>query len=241
MYSILTGPTGQQIKVIGTGGQVIKTQASNLPGAQNQGMSGIAALAAAAAATSKITTSVAQTISTSGAQGIKVIQQGQHGQLITPQGVKVTPVGTTGISNISNTQTAIIGGQQVRLASPSGGTLLKTAGGLSSPGGKQIILQKQQVGIGATGQPQIVTLVKTASGMQVWKSFEAVRESTSRIKTAHTILLITKHTIFSILGCYCSKDRFDSRWTANIWNPSTDKSESSLLFHILCVSIDENN
>merc|ERR1712077_32442 len=124
------GPTGQQIKVIGTGGQVIKTQASNVPGAQNQGMSGIAALAAAA---SKITTSVAQTISTSGAQGIKVIQQGQHGQLITPQGVKVTPVGTTGISNISNTQTAIIGGQQVRLASPSGGTLLKTAGGLSSP------------------------------------------------------------------------------------------------------------
>ena len=198
MYSILTGPTGQQIKVIGTGGQVIKTQASNLPGAQNQGMSGIAALAAAAAATSKITTSVAQTISTSGAQGIKVIQQGQHGQLITPQGVKVTPVGTTGISNISNTQTAIIGGQQVRLASPSGGTLLKTAGGLSSPGGKQIILQKQQVGIGATGQPQIVTLVKTASGMQVWKSFEAVRESTSRI-TAHPILLITKHTILSIL------------------------------------------
>ena len=172
MYSILTGPTGQQIKVIGTGGQVIKTQASNVPGAQNQGMSGIAALAAAAAATSKITTSVAQTISTSGAPGIKVIQQGQHGQLITPQGVKVTPVGTTGISNISNTQTAIIGGQQVRLASPSGGTLLKTAGGLSSPGGKQIILQKQQVGIGATGQPQIVTLVKTASGMQVIRSFE---------------------------------------------------------------------
>ena len=98
MYSILTGPTGQQIKVIGTGGQVIMTQASNVPGAQNQGMSGIAALAAAAAATSKITTSVAQTISTSGAQGIKVIQQGQHGQLITPQGVKVTPVGSTGIS-----------------------------------------------------------------------------------------------------------------------------------------------
>ena len=194
MYSILTGPTGQQIKVIGTGGQVIKTQASNVPGAQNQGMSGIAALAAAAAATSKITTSVAQTISTSGAQGIKVIQQGQHGQLITPQGVKVTPVGTTGISNISNTQTAIIGGQQVRLASPSGGTLLKTAGGLSSPGGKQIILQKQQVGIGATGQPQIVTLVKTASGMQVIESFE-----TFSTKYLTTQLYIPYYLLLNVL------------------------------------------
>ena len=66
-------------------------------------------------------------------------------------------------------QTAIIGGQTVRLASsPAGGsagTLLK-AGTLASPGGKQIILQKQGL-TGGAGQPQIVTLVKTSQGMQV--------------------------------------------------------------------------
>ena len=132
-------------------------------------MSGIAALAAAAAATSKITTSGAQTITGTGGQAIKVIQQGPHGQLITPHGVKVTPVGSTGISGLPATQTALIGGQTVRLASPSGGALLKTSSGatISSQGGKQIILQKQGVGVGPAGQPQIVTLVKTASGMQV--------------------------------------------------------------------------
>ncbi|CAB4058059.1 HCFC [Lepeophtheirus salmonis] len=54
--------------------------------------------------------------------------------------------------------------QPVRLASPAGGTLLKTGTTLTSPGGKQIILQKQ--GVGGT-QPQIVTLVKTSQGMQV--------------------------------------------------------------------------
>ena len=163
------GTTTQQINVLGATGQVIKTQTSNIPTTQNQGMSGIAALAAAAAATSKITTPGAQTISSTGGQAIKIIQQGPHGQLITPQGVKVRPVGSTGISNFTTAQTAVIGGQTFRLASPSGGTLLKTASGatIASQGGKQIILQKQGVGMGATGQPQIVTLVKTASGMQV--------------------------------------------------------------------------
>ena len=67
-------------------------------------------------------------------------------------------------------QTAIIGGQTVRLASsPAGGsagTLLKAGTHLASPGGKQIILQKQGLG-GGVGQPQIVTLVKTSQGMQV--------------------------------------------------------------------------
>jgi hypothetical protein len=60
-------------------------------------------------------------------------------------------------------QTAVIGGQTVRLASP-GGTLLKAGTTITSQGGKQIILQKQGVG---GSQPQIVTLVKTAQGMQV--------------------------------------------------------------------------
>ncbi|XP_040580206.1 host cell factor 1 isoform X2 [Lepeophtheirus salmonis] len=94
-----------------------------------------------------------QTI-TAGAQAIKVLQQ-PGGQLITQQtGLKVNP----------GQQTAIISGQTVRLASPAGGTLLKTGTTLTSPGGKQIILQKQ--GVGGT-QPQIVTLVKTSQGMQV--------------------------------------------------------------------------
>merc|ERR1719449_57061 len=59
--------------------------------------------------------------------------------------------------------TAMIGGQTVRLASP-GGTLLKPGTAITGPGGKQIILQKQGPG---SGQPQIVTLVKTSQGMQV--------------------------------------------------------------------------
>ena len=162
------GTQGQQIKVLGTAGQLIKTQTSTTQSTQNQGMTGIAALAAAAAATSKITTSGAQTITHAGGQQIKVIQQGPHGQLITPQGVRVTPVSSTGMPNLPTMSTAIIGGQHVRLAGPgAGGTLLKTATGLQTQGGKQIILQKQGVGMGAAGQPQIVTLVKTPSGMQV--------------------------------------------------------------------------
>ena len=86
--------------------------------------------------------------------------------------MKVTPVGTTGISGVPTGPTAVFGGQTVRLASPSTGTLLKTASGatISSTGGKQIILQKQPGGaLGAAGS--IVTLVKTASGMQVGDTF----------------------------------------------------------------------
>ena len=67
---------------------------------------------------------------------------------------------TTGKQHLTG-QTAIIGGQTVRLATPSG-TLLKAGSTLTGQGGKQIILQKQ-----GTGQPQIVTLVKTSQGMQV--------------------------------------------------------------------------
>ena len=171
MVSFSVGSSGQQIKVVGAGGQIIKTHPSSLTAPQTQGMSGIAALAAAAAATSKITTSGAQTITSTGGQAIQVIQQ-PRGQLITPPGVKVTPVGTTGISGVPTGPTAVFGGQTVRLASPSTGTLLKTASGatISSTGGKQIILQKQPGGaLGAAGS--IVTLVKTASGMQVGDTF----------------------------------------------------------------------
>lgn len=157
---------GGQIKVLGTGGQtqVIKSShapisishAGATPTTAAGNMTGIAALAAAAAATSKITTSLsgASTITTASGQAIKLIQQG--GNLVTAQGMKMTPV--------QGQQTAMIGGQTVRLASSPGGTLLKTGTTLTSQGGKQIILQKQG---GGGGQPQIVTLVKTSQGMQV--------------------------------------------------------------------------
>merc|ERR1719278_2398124 len=150
--STATLPSGQQIKVVGAGGQthIIKSQAG--------GMSGIAALAAAAAQQGKMVTTMAgggqvvASIPGSVPQGaIKLVQGGQQ------QGVKVVQSGTTG------GQTAVIGGQTARLASP-GGTLLKPGTAITGPGGKQIILQKQGPG---GGQPQIVTLVKTSQGMQV--------------------------------------------------------------------------
>merc|ERR1719270_1158927 len=152
--STATLPSGQQIKVVGAGGQthIIKSQAG--------GMSGIAALAAAAAQQGKMVTTMAgggQVVASlpSGSvqqgQAIKLVQGGQQ------QGVKVVQ------SGVSGGQTAVIGGQTVRLASP-GGTLLKPGTAITGPGGKQIILQKQGPG---GGQPQIVTLVKTSQGMQV--------------------------------------------------------------------------
>ena len=116
-------------------------------------MTGIAALAAAAAATSKITSATTGTTSNvtavaSGGQTIKVVQ--------------ASPGSVIAGKPIQGGQTAIIGGQTVRLASPGGTTLLKAAGNtLTGQGGKQIILQKQGT------QPQIVTLVKTSQGMQV--------------------------------------------------------------------------
>ena len=146
------GPTlaaGQQIKVVGSSGQIIKS--TTVTQAQASGMTGINALAAAAAATSKITSgttaSVASSIATSAGQTIKVVQA--PGGLIQAGG-----------KPIQAGQTAIIGGQTVRLASP-GGTLLKAGSTITGQGGKQIILQKQG------NQPQIVTLVKTAQGTQV--------------------------------------------------------------------------
>ena len=151
-----TLPSGQQIKVVGAGGQthIIKSQAG--------GMSGIAALAAAAAQQGKMVTTMAggQIMTTmAGAQqqggAIKLVQgPGGQGQIL-QQGMKMVQQ--------SGGQTAMIGGQTVRLASP-GGTLLKPGTAITGPGGKQIILQKQGPG---GGQPQIVTLVKTSQGMQV--------------------------------------------------------------------------
>lgn len=56
-------------------------------------------------------------------------------------------------------------GQTVRLTAPTT-TVLKAA--TPQQGGKpQIILQKPGTGPGGTGQPQIVTLVKTSQGMTV--------------------------------------------------------------------------
>jgi hypothetical protein len=60
---------------------------------------------------------------------------------------------------------AVSSGQTVRLAAPTT-TVLKAA--TPQQGGKQqIILQKPGTGPGGTGQPQIVTLVKTSQGMTV--------------------------------------------------------------------------
>lgn len=60
---------------------------------------------------------------------------------------------------------AVGSGQTVRLATPTT-TVLKAA--TPPQGGKpQIILQKPATGPGGTGQPQIVTLVKTSQGMTV--------------------------------------------------------------------------
>jgi len=156
---------GQQIRVVGSSGQIIRSttvSAAQAQAAQGQqgNMTGIAALAAAAAATSKIASPVTSTtpsvaavtmastsLTSAAGQTIKVVQAG--GNLM-----------STGKQHLTG-QTAIIGGQTVRLATPSG-TLLKAGSTLTGQGGKQIILQKQ-----GTGQPQIVTLVKTSQGMQV--------------------------------------------------------------------------
>ena len=143
-----TNVGGQQIKVVGSTGQIIKsttvTQAGN--------MSGIGVLAAAAAATSKISSAVTGTTVTAASsmagQTIKVVQAA--GNVITAGG-----------KPIQAGQIATIGGQTVRLATAPGGTLLKAGSTITSQGGKQIILQKQG------NQPQIVTLVKTSQGMQV--------------------------------------------------------------------------
>ncbi|OWF35099.1 Host cell factor 1 [Mizuhopecten yessoensis] len=112
-------------------------------------MTGIAALAAAAAATQKIPGTSSTT--TTPVSGIKVVTP----TIVTPQGVKVTPV------------PGKLGTQTVRVATP-GSTILKTPGSIQQTiGGKQIITVHKAGGGSSTGQPQIVTLVKTNQGMQV--------------------------------------------------------------------------
>ena len=63
------------------------------------------------------------------------------------------------------------GSQTIRVAAP-GSTVLKAAGGTQAftPGSKQIITVHKAGNVtssGASGQPQIVTLVKTSQGMTV--------------------------------------------------------------------------
>ncbi|XP_069142233.1 host cell factor 1-like [Argopecten irradians] len=112
-------------------------------------MTGIAALAAAAAATQKIPGTSSTT--TTPVSGIKVVTP----TIVTPQGVKVTPV------------PGKLATQTVRVATP-GSTILKTPGSIQQTiGGKQIITVHKAGGGTTTGQPQIVTLVKTNQGMQV--------------------------------------------------------------------------
>lgn len=137
--------SAQQLKALTSSAatsQLIKTAGTSVAAP----MSGIAALAEAAVATQKIPPTTLSTANTSTA--IKVLTPTLVGQ----QGIKVTPIagaapGSTGT---------------VRITSPA--TLLKS--GLTGPGGKQQIITLQK-GPGGTGQPQIVTLVKTSQGMAV--------------------------------------------------------------------------
>ncbi|XP_071549100.1 host cell factor 2 isoform X2 [Panulirus ornatus] len=137
-------PGAGQIKVIGAGGQTTQILRGGLPATttatSQSSMSGIAALAAAAAATQKITTSTGTTSPTT----VKVVQPNT---LVTPQGMKVA---------------SSIGGQTVRLVSPSGQVLNTQGATVTGQGGKQFILQKSGV---PGSQPQIVTLVKTSKGL----------------------------------------------------------------------------
>ena len=180
----------QQIKVVGAGGQthIIKTAPQGMVSGQQQqaggtNMSGIAALAAAAAQQGKMVAGGQQT-------AIKLVQGTSAGgtTFMGPQLHQSIRMAAPVTSVTMGHQTAVIGGQTVRLASPGGGgTLLKAGGGtttaITGPGGKQIILQKQPAGSGGLlpagtaniissvagggGGGQIVTLVKTSQGMQV--------------------------------------------------------------------------
>ena len=95
--STATLPSGQQIKVVGAGGQthIIKSQTG--------GMSGIAALAAAAAQQGKMTTVSGGQIQQLRQQQIKVVQ-GVGGQQIVQQGLKMVTTQAAGAT------TAMIGG-----------------------------------------------------------------------------------------------------------------------------------
>ncbi|XP_053378381.1 host cell factor 1-like isoform X2 [Mercenaria mercenaria] len=139
--------------------QVVATTVGSTSGGQ---MTGIAALAAAAAATQKIQGTSQQQTATAPVSSIKVVTP----TIVTPQGVKVTPVSR----QIAGT-TIGSGNQTIRVA-PPGSTIIRAASGAQlTPGSKQIITVHKagnvtQGGSG-TGQPQIVTLVKTSQGMTV--------------------------------------------------------------------------
>merc|ERR1719509_532548 len=110
MGGTATLPSGQQVKVVGAGGQmqthIIKSGAA-VSAAGN--MSGIAALAAAAAQQGKMVTTNA------GGQPTSIKLVGPNGQqIITQQGMQ----GMKMTQMTSMAQTAVIGGQTVRLASP---------------------------------------------------------------------------------------------------------------------------
>ncbi|XP_060072754.1 host cell factor 1-like [Ylistrum balloti] len=132
--------------------QVVTQAGQRVPTVVSTGggqMTGIAALAAAAAATQKIPGTSSTT--TTPVSGIKVVTP----TIVTPQGVKVTPV------------PGKLATQTVRVATP-GSTILKTPGSIQQTiGGKQIITVHKAGAGTTTGQPQIVTLVKTNQGMQV--------------------------------------------------------------------------
>ncbi|KAL3851844.1 hypothetical protein ACJMK2_015546, partial [Sinanodonta woodiana] len=124
-------------------------------------MTGIAALAAAAAATQKIQGKTQTTNTPS--SGIKVVTP----TVVTPTGVKVTPV-----QGKVQATTLPSGTQTIRVTTP-GATILKSATGTThqglTPGTKQIITVHKAgtMSTGGSGQPQIVTLVKTSQGMTV--------------------------------------------------------------------------
>ncbi len=223
--------TQQQIKVMGAGGQTHIIKAAPGGGAsgatfgilsqqqqqqqqQQSGtnMSGIAALAAAAAQQGKMVTAGGQQQQPT---AIKLVQ-GPAAGTMQHQTIRMTSSGGVPVS-MAGHQTAIIGGQTVRLASPGGpaaaGTLLKTSGGggaataITGPGGKQIILQKQAGGgmmpgtvIGSstaggmtTAGGQIVTLVKTSQGMQVGAAsiFQSFREFNAKFVCVYLLKVVT--------------------------------------------------
>lgn len=80
------------------------------------------------------------------------------------------------------------GSQTIRVA-PPGSTIIRAASGAHTltPGSKQIITVHKAASVaqgGGTGQPQIVTLVKTSQGM-----------------TVATVSLLTYQHHFKDLGC----------------------------------------
>ncbi|KAL4225895.1 Host cell factor 2 [Mactra antiquata] len=143
-------------------GQVHRQVVATTVGTTGSGqMTGIAALAAAAAATQKIQGTSQQATPTTPVSSIKVVTP----TIVTPQGVKVTPVSR----QIAGT-TMGSAGQTIRVAAP-GNTIIRAASGAQlTPGSKQIITVHKAGNVSqgsGTGQPQIVTLVKTSQGMTV--------------------------------------------------------------------------